>query len=170
MLKKKFIKKVAGYTFFVNFNTSTTKLIPMKPITRIEEFIELTGTNATAFEKKINVSTGTISKAIKKQSSLRDDTWAKIFDAYPELNPMYVLFGKGELYQKATPGDVIQRYIDKQLKDIGAAYENRIDTLETKIVDLINASESAKMVSQIDEKLLKEILTFIAEKVKSDKG
>lgn len=53
--------------------------------------------NVTQFEKALNVSVGTIRKAIKKEAQVGSDIAGKIVTFYPDINGNWLLTGEGEM-------------------------------------------------------------------------
>lgn len=64
---------------------------------RIRQLIDYLGISTRQFEQKISVSEGLIHKAIARKSGLKSDTLAKIMDIFPQINPDWLLLGKGEM-------------------------------------------------------------------------
>jgi hypothetical protein len=69
------------------------------------QFIEFQRISIFNFEKKIGVRS-TIDKAIKSNSNLRSDILSKIIEQFPEINPAWLVTGKGEMLKRKL--DVIQ--------------------------------------------------------------
>ena len=64
---------------------------------RLSRFIKLKQISIMEFEKIISVSNGLISKAIRGDKSIGSDKLEKIFFAYPDLNPTWLLTGEGKM-------------------------------------------------------------------------
>lgn len=62
----------------------------------IKKFIDYKEMSVLSFEKSLDTRS-TIDKAIKTNSNLRSDFLAKIIETYPEINPYWLLTGKGEM-------------------------------------------------------------------------
>lgn len=62
----------------------------------IKKFIDYKQMSVLSFEKSL-ATRSTIDKAIKTNSNLRSDLLAKIIETYPEINPYWLLTGKGEM-------------------------------------------------------------------------
>ncbi|MBC6997413.1 helix-turn-helix transcriptional regulator [Cytophaga sp. FL35] len=96
-MKKKNPKIVLSYLFLRNY-------INMKPIKRVELIIQYFKTNISAFEKRCDLSNNSIGAALRRNTSLKDDTLNKILDSYPQINPIWLLTGNGDmLVNKNTP-------------------------------------------------------------------
>ncbi len=70
---------------------------------RIRQITEYYGISIRQFEQKISVSDGLIHKALARKSGLKSDTLAKILDIFPQINPDWLLLGKGEMLRIPTP-------------------------------------------------------------------
>jgi len=69
----------------------------MNVIDRVKEFIVLRKLSVSGFEKSLGLANNTIQKAIKRSGSVKDDTMNKILEVYPEINPIWLLMGKGDM-------------------------------------------------------------------------
>lgn len=66
-------------------------------IDRIQYFMLQTGINNNQMTVAAGLSVGLIGRAIKSKSGLNSDSIEKILCAYPELNPNWLLTGRGEM-------------------------------------------------------------------------
>lgn len=66
-------------------------------IDRIQYFMSQMGINNNQMTVAAGLSVGLIGKAIKLKSGLNSDSIEKILCAYPNLNPTWLLTGKGEM-------------------------------------------------------------------------
>ena len=104
-----------------------------------------------AFDISINVGNGYTSKQSKSSASVGSDVLEKIIDVYPDLSPLWLLTGKGdmiiELYTDEEKDKIneppleynssideiieqkIERIVKRQLKTLGDKLEN-FPTLE----------------------------------------
>jgi len=62
----------------------------------LKSYIDYKGMSVLAFEKSVDTRSA-IDKAIKKSSNLRSDILAKIIEKYPDVNPKWLLSGKGNM-------------------------------------------------------------------------
>ena len=67
----------------------------------LKEYIDYKELSVFQFEKKLEVRS-TIDKAIKTGSNLRSDILAKILFEFPDVNPDWLLTGKGEMLKSNT--------------------------------------------------------------------
>ena len=73
----------------------------MKPIERIAIFIHFKKISPHAFEQKIELSNGYFSKQLKHLGSVGSDILIRIYQAYPELDILWVLTGEGQMLKEA---------------------------------------------------------------------
>lgn len=69
-------------------------------IERIAQFIDKLSISVSVFEKNIGASEGVIRRAIKNNSDIQSKWIVNISDKYPNLNPDWLLTGKGEMLRK----------------------------------------------------------------------
>ncbi|HAA15334.1 MAG TPA: hypothetical protein DCE41_28015 [Cytophagales bacterium] len=118
---------------------------------RILEFIEFKGLSLHRFGEMASFASGGLSRAIKENRTFSVDKLMKIYEAFPELNPTWLLFGKGRMIADGfelveAPGKV-KTYVFKaneakeDLKDYSVA-EDRIKELEKEVVVLEAKNEA----------------------------
>ncbi len=71
----------------------------MKPIERVKILIRNSKLSISAFEKKVGSSNNSIQIAIKRNSNLKDETLNNILNAFPDINPTWLLTGKGDMFK-----------------------------------------------------------------------
>ena len=54
------------------------------------------------FDKSISVGNGYTSKQSKSKASVGSDVLERIIDTYPDLNPMWLLTGEGDMIREIT--------------------------------------------------------------------
>ena len=69
---------------------------------RLKQFIEYLGISVRGFEQKISVSNGLIARFLSKNTTIQSDVLSKICDRFPELNPNWLITGKGEMLHEAS--------------------------------------------------------------------
>ena len=75
----------------------------MKAIQRLKQYIDKQGFNNSSFEKKNKLSNGYIGTQIKRNADLGEGVLNKILDYCLELNPEWLLTGKGEMLKSIVP-------------------------------------------------------------------
>jgi len=74
----------------------------MKIIDRILIFINHKNLSMRAFDKSINAGNGYISKQKKAKASVGSDVIERIIGTYPDLNPLWLITGEGEMIVQLT--------------------------------------------------------------------
>lgn len=67
---------------------------------RIKKIMEEENLSSSGFADKINVTKGTITHILSGRNNPSLDVISKILTSYPELNPDWLLFGKGVMFRK----------------------------------------------------------------------
>ena len=115
----------------------------MKIVDRIKSFIEYKNISLRKFDESINMSKGYMSRQIKSNASVGGDVLEKIIDAYPELNPIWLLQGKGEMI--LLPNLVNEREL---------IYQQTSDTFANTLLQYLDHPEISKKIKvMIDEHL-----------------
>lgn len=86
----------------------------MKPIERVEQLIDHYNMNISSFEKAVGLSNNSLGAAIRRGSSLKDETLLQILEEFPDVDPAWLLTGEGNMLrkdnkQKAAPDDNQER-------------------------------------------------------------
>ena len=75
------------------------KISPIKQ--RILQFVDTLGISKRDFYAATGISRGTL----ESSTGITEDTIAKVFATYPDLSPMWVVLGKGEMLNNQNPGE-----------------------------------------------------------------
>jgi hypothetical protein len=121
-------------------------------IDRLEQFMDSQGINNNQMTVKAGLSVGLIGSARKKRSGLHSDNIEKILRAYPELNPSWLITGRG--------GMLISTYDKKKedsllvIRDPASDYKSLVEELH-ETIDILKEqlAEAAK-----DKDLLRRII------------
>src|SRR4051812_1231764 len=70
----------------------------------IKKLIKALDMNTVQFEKEIEVSNSTVSKAIARESDISDNLIRKILKKYPNVNERWLETGQGEIFKQ--PADI----------------------------------------------------------------
>ncbi|MDR2622144.1 MAG: hypothetical protein LBC48_06135 [Dysgonamonadaceae bacterium] len=76
----------------------------MGTIQRIKEYIDYKGISNKRFEESIGFSNGAFASQLKKSKTIGVDKLENILSAYPDINPMWLLKGEGEMLLDFTKG------------------------------------------------------------------
>ena len=91
----------------------------MKPIERINLYLQFKSISPHSFEKRIGLSNGYFSKQLRNLGSVGSDILIKIDEYYAELNILWVLNGQGQMistldvYQTLGQTMQVDEYISK---------------------------------------------------------
>jgi len=100
----------------------------MKTIERIKKFIDFKGLSLNKFDDIIQSSNGYIGKQIKKKASIGSDMLENIFCIFEELNPTWLLTGKGAMLNKTSKPNTNNTSIEW--------FQNKFDEKDIKIEEL----------------------------------
>lgn len=103
----------------------------MKPIERVRIIINKSRLSVSAFEKKVGLSNNSIQIALKRNSNLKDETLNNILNVFHDINPAWLLTGKGEMFRELDLAS-----------EPDSKYSNTLD--EEKIQYVIDRFESCK--------------------------
>ena len=112
----------------------------MKIIDRIILFIRHKNLSMRAFDISIGVGNGYTSKQSKSGASVGSDVLERIIDVYPDLNPLWLISGKGDMVLDINTSEEplpeygtsideilenkIKRIVREQLKEFSDKLEN----------------------------------------------
>ena len=84
---------------------------------RLRQFIEYLGISIRNFEQKISVSNGLIARFLSKNTTIQSDVLSKICDTFSNLNPDWLLTGKGEMLRgsvsEAPPDNTLSVLLER---------------------------------------------------------
>lgn len=110
---------------------------------RLKYFIEYLGISTRNFEQKISVSNGLIARFLAKNTTIQSNILSKICDTYPDLNPDWLITGKGEMLRGSIPAAAPDSTLDRLLERIeDLAREN--GQLQAEIAELKKENVSLK--------------------------
>lgn len=123
----------------------------MKPVNRLAWYLKQKKIKYTNLEKETGLVPGYLSKQIRSEASIGADILERICNACPDLNPVWLLTGKGNCdvlpsaSEQANTG-VVQGY--QQVKEDALAHLHFIDNLP------INGEEKYRLCKAYAEKLV----------------
>ena len=77
-----------------------------KAIDRIVQILDYKGLRISALEKKLNLGNQTLVRSLERKSSLKEDVLNKVLILYPEIDPVWLLTGKGDMLLGDSPADL----------------------------------------------------------------
>ena len=104
----------------------------MKPIERLNIYLQFKKISPHCFEKKIILSNGYFAKQLRNLGSVGSDILIKIHDHYKDVNILWVLTGEGSMIQEQTDECLMAMQVD----EFTAKYETENKKLKTLEVDV----------------------------------
>ncbi|CAM1344859.1 hypothetical protein [Tenacibaculum amylolyticum] len=113
---------------------------------RVEQVMNHNNLNIKTFEEKINVSNNSIGTAIRRKASFKSNVLNKILNAFPEVDPTWLLTGKGRMLLNDS---------NAYSEEPDTIYKNpKLDKLiKTRLIGLLSKD---KEVKEIIENYLKK--------------
>ncbi len=90
----------------------------MKIIQRLYQYINEKGVRSAEFERMIGVSNGYISKMYARLSDVGEGILLQIIENCPDLNPMWLILGRGEMFNDPGDNNIPEPVLDKLLNEI----------------------------------------------------
>ena len=75
---------------------------------RVAKIIEVNKLNIRSFEEKIDVSNNSIGTAIRRKASFKSNVLNKILLAFPEIDPTWLLTGKGYMFVEKSMHSMVK--------------------------------------------------------------
>lgn len=127
----------------------------MKIIDRIVIFIKYKNLSMRAFDISIGVGNGYTSKQAKTKASVGSDVLERIIDKYPELSPLWLLTGRGDMIiDPKTVSDSLPDYGN----NIDAMIENKIKRIvERQFKEFSEKIENFPTLEQISQEIQKNL-------------
>ena len=120
----------------------------MKPIERLQVYLQFRSISPHSFEKKIGLSNGYFSKQLRNLGSVGSDILIKIDEKYPELNSVWVLTGQGQMI---TPGTDYSN--NSHLMQVDE-YLNKYEVENKKLKNLESDLEKLQVVIKDKDKII----------------
>lgn len=126
----------------------------MKAIERFHEYLELKGIKPTRFEKDIGLSNGYLGTQLRRSGNLGEDILNKIIDNCLDINPIWLLTGKGEMTTKGKYFENIEGVDEIEVnKPEANIFKLKTDRIEDKqAVPLYDIQASASVVALFQDK------------------
>lgn len=106
---------------------------------RIADLLKFEGSQRKLADKT-GMTSSSISNIIKKKQGVRSDTILLILNAYPNLNPSWLLLDKGDMFKDGTEGIAMEpedkydsRGEDDMYDEIIKLLKHRVNELEREI-------------------------------------
>jgi hypothetical protein len=105
---------------------------------RLAELIEKEGISTLQFEKKIGCGVDSIGKAIRNNTTIGDKLLQKVFSAYPDINPEWLMTGNGKMMRSAKK-DAVEN--TEFLRAELAEKDKKIQELQAYIIKMLEARQ-----------------------------
>jgi putative phage repressor len=138
----------------------------MKSIKRIKQYIDFKGFTNSSFEKEIGVSNGYIGTQLKRNADLGEGILNKIINNCLDLNPEWLLTGKGQMLNTKGDVDINQSIIgdgnimtgNNSSNISNNSNQSRMKKLEEKIRELEKIIEEQKITIKEKDKALNNLI------------
>ena len=117
---------------------------------RIKQFIDYKRIAISAFEKSIGMSNASFGKSLKTGGTIGGDKLENILTTYPEINPVWLMTGKGEMLLEVE-NPVVEQPQDMSIADkLFALVESQQRDIKTLLAML---KEKDEEISRLREEL-----------------
>ena len=123
----------------------------MKAIARLHEYIDYKGSKPTRFEKELGLSNGYLGTQLKRNADLGESIINKIIDYCLDINPEWLLTGKGDMLKSHNQNVIAQ--IHKTTKYT----EKTIESQEIPLYDIHAAANLKTLFGQKNQNILDTI-------------
>lgn len=124
--------------------------------TRLDQFMKFKGLNDNRITVQTNIAVGTLGKQRRSGKGLSYDSILKILSTYPELNPAWLIMGKGEMLIKE---DSTSNNLDSIIEIIGrqeTAIKKQQEKIDLLVVQLDYIRTQLAFNNELLQKLTKE--------------
>ncbi len=124
--------------------------------TRLDQFMKFKGLNDNRITVQTNIAVGTLGKQRRSGKGLSYDSILKILSTYPELNPAWLIMGKGEMLIKE---DCTSNNLDSIIEIIGrqeTAIKKQQEKIDLLVVQLDYIRTQLAFNNELLQKLTKE--------------
>lgn len=127
---------------------------------RLDQFMQYKGLNDNRITVQTNIAVGTLGKQRRNGKGLSYDSIVKILTTYPELNPSWLIIGKGDMLLREDNNNI---NIESLMKII-AQQESILKKQQEKINLLISQSDYMRTQLSVNNELCQEIVKLLESK------
>jgi hypothetical protein len=124
----------------------------MKAIQRLYKYIDYKGVKPAPFEKEIGLSNGYLGKQLNRNADLGEGILIKVIENCPEINPEWLLTGKGSMLKSeiehVVKGDNLGM-VNKLLDENNDLLRFKVRTLEKELLELKNDRQGSFLYSSV---------------------
>jgi len=107
---------------------------------RVVQLISFKELRISSFEHRINVSNNSIGTAIRRKASFKSNVLNKILNCFPDINPTWLLTGKGSmLLDEQGFGVAKESGLNYQVSDLKTE-------IKSNLISLLTTDEEVKLV------------------------
>lgn len=92
-------------------------------VNRLKEYLDYKSISVSVAEKEINISNASLSKPFKNNTAIKTDTLEKFLITYSDINPVWLITGKGSMLTSNSKGVTLDQINYKELA------ESRLETI-----------------------------------------
>lgn len=123
----------------------------MKAIERLYKYIDYKGVKAVPFEKEIGLSNGYLGKQLKRTADLGEGILNKIIENCPDLNPEWLLTGKGSMLKNDDKSGINQNVVGNGVTMVGGSVSGSVKSSSGGADDIIK--ELKKQLKDKDKEI-----------------
>lgn len=126
---------------------------------RLKQYIDEKGISVAAFERSVGMSNASFRRSLNNDRAIGTDKLEKILKLYSDINPDWLITGKGSMYRETASGI--------PTSDIEDVNNNPILKESEEIYSIQATISNEKYKTLVSEnKLLKTEIRFLNEKIK----
>lgn len=103
---------------------------------RLDKFMQYKGLNDNKITVQTHIAVGTLGKQRRSGKGLSYESIVKILNTYPELNPSWLLLGKGEMLVNAEHPHQEQQVINEKLSTLETTIKKQHEKIDLLISQL----------------------------------
>ncbi len=121
-------------------------------VDRILQFIDYKGISKLSFYKEVGLSNG----FLDKNKSIGADNLVKILRKYPEIEPMWLLLGEGEMLKKSDQIQKNKGGIKNNQNNINGQISGNLSISQNELSDFIEIQKSMNEIIKTTQNQLTE--------------
>ena len=115
---------------------------------RLKEYIDYRKIRISTFEKSVGMSNASLVKPLRSGGTIGADKLANILRIYPDLNPVWLILGVGEMLNKPKGKKTYpEAGVYSILEESAAEYKNKLAVLEKTV------EEQNRIIQEKEERL-----------------
>lgn len=103
---------------------------------RLDKFMQYKGLNDNKITVQTHIAVGTLGKQRRSGKGLSYESIVKILNTYPELNPSWLLLGKGEMLVNAEHPHQEQQVINEKISTLETTIKKQHEKIDLLISQL----------------------------------